>query len=95
MKIVHENNLPYEPAMKGDCENYVGISEMSVTYVQEPDCTEDREGDYQKLRIEARDGGGGFFLNLKTDSWSIDKPEDITEIINDFKKRLNEKIGNL
>lgn len=95
MKIVHENNLPYEPAKNGDYENYVGISEMSITYIQEPDCTEDRDGDYQRLRIEARDGGGGFFLNLKTDSWSIEKSEDIVEIINDFKKRLNEKIGNL
>lgn len=95
MKIVHENNLPYDPIKKGDYENYVGISEMSITYVQEPDCTEDQDGDYQELKIEARDGGGGFFLNLKTNGWSIDKPEDITEIVNDFKKRLDEKIGNL
>ena len=95
MKIVHENNLPYEPALKGDYENYVGISEMSITYVQNHYNKEDQKGDYQRLRIEARDGGGGFFLNLKTDSWSIDEPEDITEIVNDFKKRLNEKIGNL
>ena len=35
------------------------LDEISCTYVQEPDCTEDR------------DGGGGKFINIQTKSWSI------------------------
>lgn len=89
MKIVHLNDMPYDAAKKGDYENYVGIEEMSITYVQEPDCTEDRDGDYQRMTISVRDGGGGFFLHLKTEGWSIDDTDSIDEIINDFKSRLN------
>ena len=43
----------------------------------------------EELTIEIRDGGGGPFFNIKTDSWSIDDPNQLAELINDFKSRLN------
>lgn len=59
--------------------------------MQEPDCTEDRDGDPQTLTLSTRDGGGGKFVNIKTNGWSIDQDSsDLTDIINDFKKRIND-----
>ena len=90
MKIVHLNDMPYDAAKKGDYENYVGIEEMSITYVQEPDCTESRDNEPQAITISSRDGGGGKFLNIKTDNWSVDTDlKSLTVILEDFKKRMN------
>lgn len=67
---------------------YIGIEELQVTYIQEPDCTESRDDDYQKLTISVRDGGGGFFYHIKTDGWSFDSSEGINTILKDFESRL-------
>lgn len=71
-------------------DNQVLLEQISITYIQDEDCTGDRD-DVQELTIETRDGGGGKFYNIKTgkNGWSIspDKNE-IDEIINDFTNRL-------
>ena len=69
-------------------ENQVLIEKMSITYLQDNDCVESDTGG-QELTIEIRDGGGGPFFNIKTDGWSIDDPNQLAELINDFKSRLN------
>ena len=61
---------------------------MSITYLQENDCVEFDTGG-QELTIETRDGGEGSFFNIKTNGWSIDDPDQLSELINDFKSRLN------
>ena len=48
------------------------LDEITCTYLQEPDCTESRDGEPQSITISSRDGGGGKFLNIKTDGWSVD-----------------------
>lgn len=64
------------------------LEEITIKYIQSPDCTENRDGESQELIISTRDGGGGKFLNLKTDNWSISGIEDLKLVINDFNKRI-------
>lgn len=69
-------------------DNQVLIEEMSITYVQPNDCYESKD-DGQSLTISIRDGGGGPFLHIKTNGWSVDDTNQLTELVNDFKSRLN------
>ena len=67
------------------------LEEVTCKYVQDADCTEDRD-DVQEIIISSRDGGGGKFINISTKSWSItgDNPEsELLPLINDFKKRMS------
>lgn len=71
--------------------NEVLLDEITCKYMQDPDCTEDRDGDPQTLTLSTRDGGGGKFVHIKTEGWSIDQDSnDLMDIINDFKKRIND-----
>ena len=71
------------------------LEEASIKYIQSPDCTESRDDDPHELIITTRDGGGGKFLNLKTDNWSISGIKDLELVIDDFNKRIgNETIDN-
>ena len=63
------------------------VEKVSVTYSQNPDCTEDKE-DYQTIVIESRDGGGGSFPNIKTESWSFSDIKEFAALLDDFNKRL-------
>lgn len=63
------------------------LDEITMTYYQNPDCTEDRDGDGQTIALSTRDGGGGKFIHLKTDGWSISDEKEIDELIKDFKER--------
>jgi len=63
------------------------LDEITMTYYQEPDCTEDRDGNGQTITLSTRDGGGGKFIHLKTDGWSISDEKDIDKLIKDFKER--------
>ncbi len=67
------------------------LDEITCKYVQNPDCTEDQEG-AQEIIISSRDGGGGKFINISTNSWSItgdNFEEEIIPLLNDFKKRMS------
>ena len=73
-------------------ENEVLLESISCTYIQEPDCTESREDDPQEITLSSRDGGGGKFIHIKTNGWSIcgdDLEMDLIPLINDFKHRMN------
>lgn len=78
-------------------DNEVLLDEISCTYIQNPDCTEDRDGDPQEITLSSRDGGGGKFIHIKTTGWSIcgDNLEgDLIPLIKDFKKRMDENFNN-
>ena len=73
-------------------ENEILLDSISCTYIQEPDCTESREDDPQEITLSSRDGGGGKFIHIKTNGWSIcgdDLEMDLITLINDFKHRMN------
>ena len=66
------------------------LDEVTCTYVQESDCTETRD-DCQSITLSTRDGGGGKFIHIKTDGWSInDDIEGLKLLIDDFKKRYSD-----
>jgi len=74
-------------------DNEILLDEITCTYIQEPDCTEDRDGDPQEITLSSRDGGGGKFIYIKTDGWSIcgDNLEgDLIPLIKDFKHRMDD-----
>lgn len=80
MKIINDG-LP-----KGD---EILLDEISIKYCQENDCTES-DDDWQEITISTRDGGGGKFLNIKTDNWSFTDANELKELIDDFTKRYKE-----
>ena len=64
------------------------LDEVICKYYQGNDCTEDRDEDGQEMEISTRDGGGGKFIHIKTNGWSINNETDLVTLINDFKKRI-------
>ena len=75
-------------------DNQILLEEISCTYVQNPDCTEDREGDPQSITLSSRDGGGGKFINVKTTGWSIsgdNLESDLIPLLKDFKHRMDDE----
>lgn len=68
--------------------NEVLLSDTSITYMQDGDCTE-KSDDVQTITISTRDNGCGNFLNIKTESWSIDNFKEIETVLKDFCKRVN------
>ena len=68
------------------------LDEVICKYVQNPDNTEDSE-DCQEIIFSSRDGGGGKYINFKTESWSItgeNFEEELLPLFKDFKKRISE-----
>ena len=69
------------------------LDEITCTYIQNPDCTEDREGEPQSITLSSRDGGGGKFIHIKTNGWSIcgdNLEDDLIPLIKDFKHRMDD-----
>lgn len=67
------------------------LDEVVCKYLQNPDNTENQD-DIQELVISSRDGGGGKYINFKTESWSItgdNLEEELLPIFKDFKKRIS------
>jgi len=66
------------------------LDEVKCTYLQEGDCTENRD-EPQSITLSTRDGGGGKFIHIETNGWSInDDMESLKLVIEDFKKRYND-----
>lgn len=73
-------------------DNEILLDEISCTYIQEPDCTESRDDEPQTITLSSRDGGGGKFIHIKTNGWSIcgdNLEDDLIPLIKDFKHRMN------
>ena len=86
------NIVPYEEATLNENGEWndetVVINEVSIEYLQNADCSgDDGNEDVQVLKITARNNGVERFLNIKTDSWSIDGVDELKAIIEDFKHR--------
>lgn len=78
-------------------ENEIFLDEISCTYIQEPDCTEDRDEEPQSITLSSRDGGGGKFIHIKTNGWSIcgdNLDDDLIPLIKDFKHRMDDENFN-
>lgn len=66
------------------------LEEITCKYLQEADCTEDKD-EPQEIILSSRDGGGGKFINIQTKSWSItgeDSEKELIPLLNDFKARM-------
>lgn len=86
------NIVPYEEATLNENGEWndetVVINEVSIEYLQNADCSgDDGNEDVQALKITARNNGVERFLNIKTDSWSVDSADELKAIIEDFKHR--------
>ena len=64
----------------------VGVTEVTVSYCQDGDSN---SGAFQLLEVKTEDAGGGSFFVIKTERWAFDKIDDLINILNDFKKRIN------
>lgn len=65
------------------------VDEVSVTYTQNPDCTED--GESQTLVISSRNNGESRFINISTQNWSVDDANEMKRLMDDFCKRASIK----
>ncbi len=76
----------------------IGIHKMSITYTQNADTNSERD-EQQYLTIETDDVPDGsdfpYFFNIKIngDHWSIDEPSELSDLVEDFIKRLKLKKG--
>lgn len=89
---------PIQYGASWDLGQVIGIDKISITYTQSPDTNSDRDED-QYLTIETQIGGSlatledaskkdCFYYNISTKKWSIEKPEELKNIIEDFEKRI-------
>ena len=78
--------LPYEKMEYEDGQ--IAIDEVQITYVQAADCVETQD-EPQTITVSSRNNGVSRFINIKTDSWSVDKPEELMKILEDFEKRAS------
>lgn len=75
---------PYENF--GFKDNVVGVDDVSITYLQNGDC-EDEKDNVQSLTVSTQNNGVARFITFKTERWAINDIDELIEIINDFKKR--------
>lgn len=69
-------------------DELVGVDEVSITYLQNSDCSgEDGKDNVQSITMSTRNNGCSRFINIKTDSWSISDIDELIKLIKDFKKR--------
>lgn len=85
------NIVPYEQAeFEGErwVEGTVVVDEISIKYLQNADASgDDGNEEVQALTLTARNNGVARFVNIKTDSWSIDDVDELKTIIEDFEHR--------
>ena len=86
------NIVPYEEATLNENgkweEGTVVIDDISIKYLQNSDSSgDDGDEEVQELTLTARNNGIARFINIKTDSWSIDGVDELKSIIEDFKHR--------
>ena len=74
-------------------DGHIGIDDVSITYLQNSDCTEEDEN-VQSITISTRNNGVGRFVNIKTENWSFDDINELEELIKDFKQRAGLCGGN-
>lgn len=109
--MIHTKIVPYnygldEEMVENPDISLVGIEEMSITYMQEPDTNSTRD-EYQHLTITSKtamgvtkedaEKGDAFYFDITipdTEHWSVCDGEDLKVLIDDFKKRLYMETSN-
>ena len=86
------NVVPYEEATLNENGKWndgtVVIDDISIKYLQNSDSSgDDGDEEVQELTLTARNNGIARFVNIKTDSWSIDSADELKAIIEDFTHR--------
>ena len=81
MSKYHINIVPFERMKFVD--NEVAVDDISITYIQNNDTTEDQD-EVQTITISTRNNGAGRFLHIKTEGWSIEDGEEMNRLLNDF-----------
>jgi len=100
IKIVPYNYGLDEEMCKNPEVSLIGIEEISITYVQEPD-TNSKSDEYQHLTVTTKTVCGttkedaekkeGFYFDItipEGEHWSISNGDELKTIIDDFKKRI-------
>lgn len=86
MKIVPIEDYDFEHPGEDGLD--AAIDEVTIKYLQPMDTSGvENEDDIQELTISTRNNGCARFINIKTNSWSIESEEEIANIIKDFRKR--------
>ena len=62
----------------------IKVQEIAITYWQE-DCHSDNT---QQIKINTCSLGGDFFYEIETEKWSFDEIDDLINLLNDFKSRI-------
>ena len=84
------NIVPYEFSKFEDGE--IIVDRVSVTYTQNNDSSgEDPDGrdGAQEITLTARNNGAARFVNIKTESWSIENTDELKALVEDFEKRAS------
>lgn len=68
-------------------DEIVGVDDVSITYLQNADCTGEDDEEVQSITISTRNNAVARFINIKTDSWSISDIDELIKVLEDFKKR--------
>ena len=93
-------NANIVPATYGelfDRGEIIGVESMSVTYIQAAD-TNSSNDELQTLTIETQTACSptledalneqSYYFNIKTDKWSISDSNELSVLLDDFKKRV-------
>lgn len=67
-------------------ENEIGMDDVSISYLQQADCTQDQD-ETNEITLSTANNGVARFIVIKTERWSIDDIDSLVELIKDFKKR--------
>ena len=62
------------------------VSDIQVIYMQKADSNDDNE--FQDLKINTQDAGGGNYFTIETKRWSFDDLDEFIKILKDFKTRI-------
>ena len=70
------------------------LEAVTFTFTQETNCVDGPSDDIETLTVEAKspsgiDDGGGAFYVLRTEQWSIDGADEISEIIKRCEKAID------
>lgn len=106
IKVVPYNYGLEEEMKKNPSVNLVGIEEISITYMQEPD-TNSSSDEYQHITITTRTACGitkeeadreeGFYFDVtipEGEHWSVSDGDELKTLIDDFINRIYIKDEN-
>ena len=71
----------------------IGIAKMSITYRQEIDRNAPVSDDFNEITISVEevplnDDTFQYYYTMQTERWSFNEPEEVFDLLNDFKQRL-------